>query len=127
MSFFYITDDVTTTGSDSGGELVVMVASGELDYQASPDLRERIASHIDAGNRRLVIDISTVTFIDSTAIGVLVGAASKLQDAGGGSLAVVCADENERVLRIFDIAGVDSVITLYSSRAQALSALTPAG
>jgi anti-sigma B factor antagonist len=126
MGFFYISDDVTTAGEGSR-EMVVLVASGELDYQASPSLRERIAGHIDAGQRHLVLDISTVTFIDSTAIGVLVGAAAKLQDAGGGSLAVVCADENERVLRIFDIAGVDSLIKLYASREQALSALAMAG
>ncbi len=127
MSFFYISDDVTTAGADGSREMVVLLASGELDYQASPSLRERIAGHIDAGQRHLVLDISTVTFIDSTAIGVLVGAAAKLQDAGGGSLAVVCADENERVLRIFDIAGIDSVIKLYSSREQALSAPAMAG
>ncbi|HXN39101.1 MAG TPA: STAS domain-containing protein [Solirubrobacteraceae bacterium] len=103
-------------------ELVVLVAGGELDFHASPRLRESIAEHIRAGARHIVLDLSSVTFIDSTAIGVLVGAATRLQEAGGGSVAAVCSDENERVLRIFDIAGVDSVITLYSSREQAFSA-----
>jgi anti-sigma B factor antagonist len=74
-----------------------------------------------------VLDLCEVTFIDSTAIGVLVGAAARLQESGGGSVAAVCPDHNERVLRIFDIAGVDSVITLYPSREEALSALATAG
>jgi anti-sigma B factor antagonist len=127
MGFFYISDDVVTTGATSDDEPVVLAAGGELDYHASPNLSERLSSHLNTGRRRLVLDISTVTFIDSTAIGVLVGAAAKLQDAGGGSLTVVCADENRRVLRILDIAGVDSMITLHSSCEEALSALAMAG
>jgi anti-sigma B factor antagonist len=121
MSLFYITEDL----SGDHHELVVLVAGGELDFHASPRLRESIAEQIGAGCRRIVLDLSAVTFIDSTAIGVLIGAATRLQEAGGGSVAAVCSDDNERVLRIFDIAGVDSVITLYSSREQAVSATAP--
>jgi anti-sigma B factor antagonist len=74
-----------------------------------------------------VLDLSMVTFIDSTAIGVLVGAVMRLREVEGGSLTVVCADENQRVLRIFEIAGVESLITLHSSREEALSELAVAG
>jgi hypothetical protein len=70
-----------------------------------------------------VVDLSAVTFIDSTAIGVLMAAATALRESGGGSLAVVCAEENDRVLRIFDIADVASVIALYRSAVEALLAL----
>ncbi len=118
MNLFYISEEVV-----DGAELVVLAVSGELDYQSSPDLGERIASHIATGSRRLVLDISDVTFIDSTAIGVLIGAVAKLRHLGGGSLAVVCAGENENVLKIFDIAGVESLITLHTSRAEARSVL----
>jgi len=52
----------------------------------------------------------------------LVGAAATLGEAGTGSLTVVCAEENERVLRIFDIAGVAAAIALHRSREEALSA-----
>jgi anti-sigma B factor antagonist len=127
MGFFYINDDVTTAGSTSGDQPVVLVAGGELDYHSSPTLSERIASYLNGDRRRLVLDISAVTFIDSTTIGMLVGAAARLRDAGGGSLAVVCPDENRRVLRILDIAGVDSMIALHSSCEEALSALAMAG
>jgi anti-sigma B factor antagonist len=122
MAFFYISEDTTALAS-AGEELMVLVAGGELDHHASPSLREQIAGHIDAGKRRLVLDLSAVTFIDSTAIGVLVGAAVRLQETKGGTVAVVCGPDNERVLRIFDIAGVDNVITLCSSREDALLAL----
>jgi anti-sigma B factor antagonist len=127
MSFFYISDDVAVGGMEHGHDVVVMVAGGEIDYAASPQLSERLADHISVGIRHLVLDLSAVTFIDSTAIGVLVGAVMRLHEAGGGSLAVVCAEENRRVLRIFEIAGVDSLIALHSSREEALSELATAG
>jgi anti-sigma B factor antagonist len=124
MSSFYISDDVTAT--DLGGENVaVLVAGGEIDYEASPQLKEHIVSQIKSGRRRLVLDLSSATFIDSTAIGVLVGAVTKLDEAGGGSLAVVC--EHEKVLQIFEMVGLDSLIALHRSRAEALSALAMAG
>jgi anti-sigma B factor antagonist len=126
MSFFYIISNDTIV--DVGrGDIALLAMGGEIDYDASPQLKERIADHIKAGRRRLVLDISAATFIDSTAIGVLVGAVARLREAGGGSLAIVCADENESVLRIFQITGVENMIELYRSREEALSALALAG
>jgi len=126
MAFFYLSED-TTALACAGEQVIVLVAGGELDHHASPTLRQQIAGYIEAGKRSLVLDLSAVTFIDSTAIGVLVGAAVRLQEANGGSVAVVCAPANERVLRIFDIAGVGNAITLSSSREDALLAMAPAG
>jgi anti-sigma B factor antagonist len=123
MSFFYCSDVVM---SEHCVDAVVVAASGEFDYAASPRLRACVFGHIRAGRRHLVVDLSDVTIIDSTAIGVLMGAAMWLRELGDGSLAVVCADANERVLRIFDIAGVAVLIALHRSRGQALRALAAA-
>lgn len=125
MSFFYLTEDATTRGVDRAEEVVILVAGGELDYAASPQFRERIAEAIGAG-MPLVVDLSPTTFIDSTAIGALVGAVMRLREHGGGSLAVVCSEKNERVLRTFDMAGVTGLIPLYPSREAALLALAAA-
>jgi anti-sigma B factor antagonist len=126
MGFFYITDDVSIDGWERSEDIAMLEAGGDIDYDASPQLRECLADQIHAGARRLVLDLSKVTFIDSTAIGVLVGAVMRLHEEGGGSLAVVCAEENRRVLRIFEIAGVDSLIVLHRSREEALLELTTA-
>jgi anti-anti-sigma factor len=127
MGFFYISDEVDDGAGAYGEDLAVLVAGGELDYAASPQLKERLTETIDAGMRRLVLDLSMATFIDSTAIGVLVGAVMRLHELGGGALTIVCAEENRRVLRIFEIAGVDSLIALHRSREEALSELALAG
>jgi anti-sigma B factor antagonist len=124
MRSFYIGDDIQPDAGDDQ-ELAVLVVGGEVDYEVSPQLRTRIVSAIKAGRRRLVLDLSEVTFIDSTAIGVLAGALAKLDEAGGGSLAVVCT--HEKVLQILEITGLDSVITVHRTRDEAVSALALAG
>jgi anti-sigma B factor antagonist len=123
MGFFYISDDGTVDGAQHGNDVAVLVAGGEIDYSASPQLSERLTERIDAGITRVVLDLSTVTFIDSTAIGALVSAATRLRELGGGTLAVVCPEENRRIVRIFEIAGVDSVIAMHGSREDAIAEL----
>jgi anti-sigma B factor antagonist len=127
MSFFYIMDGAPHEDVHCEEDVAVLSAGGDIDYSATPQLRERLADQIEAGKRRLVLDLSKVTFIDSTAIGALVGALVRLQDADGGSLAVVCDEHNRKVIRIFEIAGVESSIALYPTCEEALLALAMAG
>jgi anti-sigma B factor antagonist len=126
MSYFYISDDVTT-GRAEDGDVVVLVASGELDYDATPRFKAHVLRYIAEGHRRVVLDLSTVTFIDSTAIGALVGAVVRFQRDGETPLAVVCAEENRRLLRIFAVAGVAGVVTLHRSREEAVRELVATG
>jgi anti-sigma B factor antagonist len=114
-------------------EVAVIAAAGELDHAVSPELRERLFGQIVAGRRRLLLDFSAVTFIDSTTIGVIVGALSRLRALGGGAIAVACAEESTpaatpedlaSVRKIFQIAGVDAGVAICSSREEALSHLS---
>jgi anti-sigma B factor antagonist len=119
MRTFYIGDEVQV--EDAGEDLAILVVGGEVDFEVSPQLKARMMRAIKAGRRRLVLDLADVTFIDSTAIGVIAGAVEKLDEAGGGSLAIVCT--HEKVMQIFEITGLDSVITVHPSREEALAAL----
>jgi anti-anti-sigma factor len=119
MSAFYISDE--TVDEAIVGGVGVFAAGGEVDYAASPLLQEHIARHIKASARQLVIDLSRATFIDSTAIGVLMGAVRSLHEACGGTLALVCVNEN--VLKILEISGLQAAIAVYRTREEALSAL----
>lgn len=118
---FHIGD--VTGGNDS--DAVVIVVGGELDHEHSPRMRAHIDAAIRAGRRHLVLDFSEVSVIDSTGIGVLVGAVAKLKEIDGGSLAVACVSAN--VKRIFQLTGLDSMIPLHSSRDEALSVLASVG
>jgi anti-sigma B factor antagonist len=127
MGFFYIGDEAAVAESLHRRDVAVMVAGGELDFAASRQIRERLTQRIDAGVRRLILDLSGATFIDSTAIGALAAVATLLNGLDRGSLLVVCPDENRRVLRIFEIAGLESLIAVHRSRAEAMRELALAG
>jgi anti-sigma B factor antagonist len=132
VSLFYVISDETTTD-----DVAVIAMGGEIDFAASPQLRERIDAHIDAGRRNVVLDLTSATFIDSTAIGVLMGALGRLR-SNRGSLAVVCAqssppqsvtwpNEGNRVREIFRITGLDGEISICDTREEALQELSITG
>lgn len=86
-------------------------------------LKQTIVAQITAGSRHLVIDLSAVDFIDSTAIGVLVAANKRLAQSAG-SLAVVCT--NETIRSVFALLGLDHMAPFHDSRGDAVAALTRA-
>jgi anti-sigma B factor antagonist len=114
MSSFNITDETVDRG------VHVIPVDGYVDFDAAPQLKRVIIRHIDEGGRQLVIDLSGVGFIDSIGLGVLVGALKRLREVGG-SMAVVCPGDEMR--NIFEIVGLESVIPLYPSRDDAVSAI----
>ncbi len=90
----------------------VVEVAGEIDVYTAPRLREVVVGAIEAGHTRLVIDIESVAFLDSTGLGVLVGALKRVR-ADNGSLDIVCT--SERLLRIFGITGLDKIFGLHAS------------
>jgi anti-sigma B factor antagonist len=93
------------------GRTVVDVR-GEVDVYTSALLRERLVEVIDRGPGTVVVNLRRVDFLDSTGLGVLVGALKRLRMAGG-DLSLVCA--NEKLLKIFRITALDRVFALYDT------------
>jgi anti-sigma B factor antagonist len=102
---------------EAGPKAHVVNASGELDLNAAPSLREILVRLTDLGRIDLLVDMSEATFVDSTVIGVLVGRLKALR-ALGGSLSLVC--QNENVLRTFEVAGIDRAFVMHPTLAEAL-------
>ena len=98
----------------------VIELGGEVDLYTAPEFKERMVQVIEQGKKQVVVDLSKATFIDSTTLGVLVGGVKRLRPAGG-SLAIVCADQN--ICKIFEITGLDRVFPIHKSRDEALVAL----
>lgn len=90
----------------------IIEVEGEIDVYTAPKFREAVVAAIDAGHIRLVIDIENVAFLDSTGLGVLVGALKRVR-ADDGSLDIICT--SDRLLRIFSITGLDKVFGLHES------------
>lgn len=100
------------------GRTVVQVA-GEIDVYTAPQLREHLDREIEAGVTQLVVDLSGVTFMDSTGLGVLVGRLKQIR-LHDGSMKIVCA--HDRVLKVFVITGLDKVFSIFPTVAEALEA-----
>jgi anti-anti-sigma factor len=98
---------------------VIVQLKGELDIHSSVQFKEALLEGISEGATRIIVDLAKVTFIDSTALGVVALAVRRIDDQGG-TLDVVCGDEN--ITRIFEITGMDRVLQIYRSRDEALAA-----
>jgi anti-sigma B factor antagonist len=96
----------------------IITAAGEIDLAGAPRLREALSDVLTAGCTRLVMDLREVTFIDSTGLGVIIGAGKK---AAGlhGALRIVCDDK--RVLRLLAITGISRSLTVTATPEEALA------
>lgn len=112
-----------TVSTDETGDIPVVNVSGDIDVATAAPMRDAIDALMVAGHRRLVLDLSGVTFIDSTGLGVIVGRLKGLR-RGGGAMAVVAS--HERVLRVLDITGLDTVLPVTADLDGALDALSGA-
>jgi anti-sigma B factor antagonist len=95
----------------------VISVEGELDLSTAPRLKWMLIDSLQAGQSQLVVDLSQTSFMDSTALGVLV-AVNRSLDADA-ALAIVCP--RAAVLRIFELSGMDGVFAIYATLEQALA------
>lgn len=108
------------TAAYLGGHVHVVTVVGELDVATAPELREELDRIAARGGRETVVDLLAVSFVDSTALGILVEASRKLK-ARGGSLRIVCDDR--RIARIMEITGLDRVLRVHATLREALESL----
>lgn len=98
----------TTSSSDRQ----VLMVSGEVDLATSPDLDVAIIATLESGTESLVIDLTDVTFMDSSGLGVIVRGLKRCREADKDLDLVI---SNERVLKVFGITGLDQVIPIHAS------------
>lgn len=92
--------------------VAVVSASGEIDVATAPPLRDRLQALTTSGKSTVVVDLLGVTFLDSTALGVLVGALKRCREAGGDLPLVI---EEPRILKVFEITGLTGVFPIFES------------
>jgi anti-sigma B factor antagonist len=105
--------------SSRKGDIGVLTLSGEVDIYTSPSLKTALAVAAADGCSTIVVDMNGVGFIDSSGLGVLVGALRRAREAGG-DLRVVSAQEG--LARILRITGLDHVFVLRATLNEALEA-----
>ena len=100
--------------------VVIAAVTGDIDVSTVAGLRERLFGLADGG-QPLIIDLNRVTFIDSTGLGVLIGA-SRRAAGHGASVHAVCSRPQTR--RLLWLTGVDRRIPLTATVEGALMLMT---
>lgn len=96
----------------------IIELDGEIDLHRSGLVRDQIEPHIAAKDRKIVVDLAKVSYIDSSGLAVLIEAMQRVQ-AYGGSLALCGLGGS--VQHIFAIACLDQVFRIFPDRAAALA------
>jgi anti-sigma B factor antagonist len=106
-----------------GDHTRVIAPEGEIDAFTAPQLGGRLLTLAAEGRTDLVVDLSRVTFMDSTGIAVILDA---LRSLGRRERRLVLVCPTERVLRPFQVTGLSSRLPIAGSREEALGRLSPA-
>lgn len=114
-----MTGEVLVEVTASDGCLVIRV-SGELDYVSSPALIEKLQPLIARGERSIVLDLSGVTFCDSSGLNTLL-LARQQADQRGAELAVACVPPQP--LRVLTMTGADQLLLVRDTVTEAGTAL----
>lgn len=112
-------DEFQASLATLAGEISLVVVSGDLDLHTSERLRQAIDEATAVGADTVLLDLSGVSFVDSTALGVLVQRTKRLEGRGR-TLAVVTNDPRTR--RVFEVTGLDRVLNTYATLQNAISA-----
>lgn len=85
---------------------------GEIDVYTSPLLKEKVVSLLEEKIYNFVINLEKVTYIDSTGLGILIGALRRCREQKGE---VYLIYSNPRLIRIFEITGLNNNFKIFPS------------
>ena len=97
----------------------VLAVSGEVDVATVPKMREQLHGLVARGDKRIVVDLDAVDFLDSTGLGVLVGALKRVRSSGG-DLQLVCTQP--RIRKVFEVTGLTKVFAIHATVDEATGA-----
>ncbi|HEY3942142.1 MAG TPA: STAS domain-containing protein [Acidimicrobiales bacterium] len=111
-------DQAFGIAEETKGSVPVLSVRGDIDVATAPVLRDRLQSRVAQGSATVVVDLLGVSFLDSTALGVLIGALKRCREAGGELRLVI---NEARILKVFEITGLTEVFVIAPSLDQALA------
>jgi anti-sigma B factor antagonist len=90
----------------SNAPSATVVLDGEIDIATAPAIRRFLMAAISGGDVHLAVDVSGVAFIDAAGIGVLVAAANRAREAGGGLSLLEPSRQVRRLLVVLDLDAI---------------------
>jgi anti-sigma B factor antagonist len=102
--------------TEGGGETLILKLRGSLDLATAPTIRAALGEATEKGNQRLIVDLTQLEFLDSTGLGVLIGAHRRAAERGGSFRLIV---KDGPISRLLNITGLIGVFTVFHSLADA--------
>lgn len=93
-------------------EQATLRLAGEIDAYTAPQLKESFNSLMEQDSREIIVDLEKVTYMDSTGLGVFIGA---LKSAKEKDKQLKLVNIQERVFRLFQITGLDEIMDLQAA------------
>jgi anti-sigma B factor antagonist len=100
------------------GRIVIAVQEERLDAHNSGELKDRFMRILEEGGRRLVVDLSSVNFIDSSGLGALLSGYKNASQRGG---TLILSGPRPRVRAMFDLTRLNRVFEIYPRLQEALA------
>jgi anti-sigma B factor antagonist len=101
---------IRTAETPQGQKLAIVPLEGRFDAKAASEVRQLLQQVLDFGYHNLLIDMSAVTFMDSSGLGVLISALRKCR-AAGGNLSLCCVPES--VSLVLRLTSMEKVLTCF--------------
>ncbi len=100
-------------------DVAILTMSGEIDLYNAPQIRDTINDLIAQGKYKVVINLASVSYIDSSGIGALISSLSNLKRHQGG---MKIAHVTGSVRKVFELTKLSSFFDIFDSEMQATSA-----
>ena len=103
-------------------DVTVLEIEGNLALEGNKQFRQQVAATIDAGARKLVLNLAGVSYMDSSGVGELISCYTTLQKVSGS---VKLLNLNDRLQHLLAITKLDTLLEIFDSEAAALSSFAP--
>jgi len=100
--------------------LPVIDVSGEVDIYTTPQFKEAVTEILQQGHIHIIINLTDVSYMDSSGFGTLLSATKRLRPQNGGIFLVGC---NEAVSRMLDITRLNTIFTVVHTEEEAVAAV----
>ena len=98
----------------------IIELEGEVDVYTAPQLKQQMISLLESGAKELVVDLTKVDYLDSTALGVLIGGLKRMRERDG-NMVLVCP--SPRIRRVFEITGLDKIFDIFNVQQEATESM----
>ncbi|MBN2119734.1 MAG: STAS domain-containing protein [Candidatus Omnitrophica bacterium] len=100
--------------------VLVCILEGEVNINTSPELRKAFDEIIRNKESKVLVDFSSVSYIDSSGLATLIEMLQRLKRAGGR---LCFSNMSQKVKNVFEITKLDKLFEIFESRQEALQSL----